>query len=60
MFHVIRTLFELFTHSKKLHFFVPSSPKASENSAQVSLAFLPHFTQNLTLMGCSKNLSLDM
>jgi len=45
-------------HSKTLNFFIAYSPKATVDRANVSLALLPIFTQNLMFIHCSTFLSL--
>jgi hypothetical protein len=54
----MQALFEPYTSLKKtLDFLRASPPQASESIEQVSLAFIPNFTQNLMLICCSKNRS---
>ena len=45
-------------HSKTLDFFIAYSPLATVNRANVPLAHLPIFTQNLMFIRCSRFLSL--
>ena len=45
-------------HSKPLDFFIASSPQATVNRVNVSLAQLQIFTQNLMFIRCSRLLSL--
>jgi len=45
-------------HSKPLSFFIAYSPQATVNSANISLALLLIFTQNLMFIHCSRFLSL--
>jgi len=53
-----RPYLNLLCHSKALDFFIAYSPKATINRANVSLALLQIFTQNLMLICCSRFLSL--
>jgi hypothetical protein len=56
-FHLLRPSLNRLRLPKTHDFFIAFSPYASESTAQVSLAFFPNFTQNLMLIGCSKNRS---
>ena len=53
-----RPSLNLLCHSNTLYFFIAHSPQATVNRANVSLAFLPIFTQNLVFICYSRFLSL--